>query len=162
SQITTPVTSRPGAASSRVKRMTRRSKRVRRIFFRRRCAFSFTTGREPIFFHPPVQCATAEAQRLRNLADIALEALERLADQNTSHGFQTQFFEVLRGRSLTAEAQIGGLQQIGAAHQYSALNRVFEFANIPRPHILQQGLQRRWVQSLDRSAIASGVPYQKV
>src|SRR5262249_34099938 len=105
-QITTPVTSRPGAASSRVKRMTRRSKRVRRVFFRRRCAFSFTPGREPIFFHPPVQCATAEAQRLRNLADIALEALERFANQNTFHGFQTQFFEVLRGRALTPEAQI--------------------------------------------------------
>src|SRR5262249_43826950 len=79
------VTSRPGKIRSSVKAMTRRSNRVRLDATAVRFSVSLTAGREPIFFHPPVQRSAAQAQRFGRLAHIALKALQRFADQNTFH-----------------------------------------------------------------------------
>jgi len=75
--------------------------------------------------------------------------------------FQTQFFEVLRGWALAAETEIGGLQQIGATHEHGSLDGVFAFADISRPGILQERLQRRGVKTLNRAAVAGGIADQK-
>jgi len=102
-QIRSPLISNPGVTSRTEKRVTRRSKGAR-LFRFLRVTTLVTPGLEPIFFHPPIESAAAQPQCICGLADIALKPLQRLADQNTFNGFQTQFFEVLGLRFLRIES----------------------------------------------------------
>src|SRR5689334_19013756 len=124
SQTRIALTSKPGAINKKVKRITRRSKRVRRDGVATRFSASLTAGREPIFFHPPVQGAAAQAKRFGGLADIALKALQRFADQNTFDRLQTQFLQILHLHPLDSDTEVGGLQLVGAAHEHGALHSV--------------------------------------
>src|SRR5579864_2629015 len=94
SQMRMPLTRSPGATRSNENQATRCSKGAR--FLGRVCIWiGLGRGLEPIFFHPPVQSAAAQAQSFRGLAHVALKALQRFANQNTFYGLQTQFFQVL-------------------------------------------------------------------
>src|SRR5215475_7090292 len=101
-QIRMPLTTIPGATNRTVYRVTRRSNGARGFLFRLRVEETLTGGLEPIFFHPAVQGATAQAERFGRLAHIALKALQRFADQDTFNRLQTQFFKILGLPSLGA------------------------------------------------------------
>src|SRR5579863_4325185 len=135
SQRRMPLTRRPGAAKRATKRATRRSKGERgfRKFW---LDESFISGLEPILFHPPVERAAAEAKRIRCLTDIALKTLQRFTNQNRLHRFQTQFLEILCLGARSTQSQIGGLDLPGAAHQYRALEGMFQLTDVPGPGIL--------------------------
>ena len=71
----------------------------------------FPSGLEPILFHPAIQGAAAQAQRLRRLAHVALKALQRLADQNALHRLDAEFFQVL-GLRPQVQSQVGRLDLV--------------------------------------------------
>ena len=99
------------------------------------------TGLEPIFFHSPVQGATAQAESFCRLAHVTLKALQRFANKNTFYRLQTQFLEVLCLRALNSKAKISRMNLAGASHEDSPLQRVLQLAYIARPGILDQSLQ---------------------
>src|SRR6266852_5819874 len=107
SQIKTPLVTNPGIASHNDERIIRRSKGARRDFLR--LDFSESRGLEPILFHSAIQGAAAQTECFGGLADVALEALQGLPDQDRLHRFEAQFLEVMRLWPLQTQAQIGGL-----------------------------------------------------
>src|SRR5713101_9380570 len=94
SQIKTPLVTNPGTASHNDERIIRRSKGARRGFLR--LDVSVSRGLKPILFHSTIQRAPAQTKRFRGLAYVTLETLQRLADQDCLHRFETQFLQVLR------------------------------------------------------------------
>src|SRR5579884_1435507 len=78
-QIRIALTNIPGATNSSEKRVTLRSNGALL-----RLAFLLESwpiaGLEPIFFHPPIQRATAQTQCFGSLAHVALKALQGFAD----------------------------------------------------------------------------------
>src|SRR5438128_4294536 len=115
-----PLTSRAGDTRATHSRITRRSKGARCGFRFLFLEASLMAGLEPMLFHPAVQRAAAQAERLRRLADVALKALQRFANQDTFNRLQTQFFEVLPLPTLRTQSQVRGLNQLGAAHEYGS------------------------------------------
>ena len=91
----------------------RRSKGARRFRFFEIC---LGPGLEPIFFHPPVQGAATQAQRLCGLTHVALKALQRFANQDTFYGLKTLFFQILGPGALRGNAKVGRLNLVGSAH----------------------------------------------
>src|SRR6266404_443581 len=122
-----PLITSPGTTSSNDNRMTLRSNGARLVLRKLRFGEWVETGLEPIFFHPPVQGATAQAQRFRRLTHVALKALQRFANKDTFNGLQTQFLKVQCLRTLNSQSKVGWLNLIGAAHQDSPFQRVFWF-----------------------------------
>src|SRR6266496_2118198 len=136
-----PLTISPGATNRIDNRVTRRSKGARCRFRLLVVEGLLMPWLEPILFHPPIQSAAAQTESLCRLADVALKALQRLADQDTFNRFQTQFFEVLPLSTLRTEPKISWLDLFCAAHEHCPLHGVFQFANISRPSVLKKRLQ---------------------
>src|SRR5690349_11451945 len=80
SQIKMPLTMTGGNTRSTDSRVTRRSKGVRFSFRGLKPDCPLGRGLEPILFHPPIQGAATEAQRLRCLTHVAVKSLQRLAN----------------------------------------------------------------------------------
>ena len=118
-------------------RITRRSNGGRCGFRLLRAVDLKTSGLEPILFHPPIQGAATQAKCFGCLADVALKALQCLADQHTFNRLEAQLFEVLRLRSLRTQSEISGLYLFRSAHQHCALHGMFQFANVARPRVLR-------------------------
>src|SRR5271165_5550464 len=62
---------------------------------------------ETIAFHPAVESAATQAQRLRRLAHVSVKALQGLAYENSFDLFDAELFEVLALRTLHIQAEVG-------------------------------------------------------
>src|SRR5580704_12852344 len=83
---------------------------------------------ESITFHPAIQGATAQAERLSGLAHVAVKALQCLAYQNAFHFLDAQLFQVLSLLPLLhVKPKIGDLNLSGLAHQHRPLERMLQF-----------------------------------
>src|SRR5271168_4677899 len=134
----------------------------RPAFFPRSVALYLVGPSKAILFHPPVECAAAEAQRLRRLAHIAVAASQRLADEDTLNRLQAHLLEAGSGNSWRAQAKIGQRNARGGCHQHRALNGVVQFTDVAGPRITQHRLQSRRLETLYLLAVARGVAAEKV
>src|ERR1035438_8000775 len=73
---------------------------------------------ESIPLHPAVKSATAQAQGLSRLTDVAVEPLQRFAHQDALDFFDAEFFQVLPLRALHIQPQIRDLNLAGVAHEH--------------------------------------------
>src|SRR5208283_718926 len=102
----------PGSAARMANKAMRLSKRSRVARERRGVragGWDSPPELESIPFHPAIQGPAAQAQRLCGLAHVAMEALQRFADENFLDLLDAEFFEVLALRTLLVQAQIGNL-----------------------------------------------------
>src|SRR6202044_1742976 len=91
------------------------------------------------------------------LAHVSLRALQRLADQNSFHGFQAEIFEALALRPQHIQSQASPLNLVTTARQYRTLDRMFQFSNIPRPGVLHEKLQRGRFEALNWAPVTRGI-----
>src|SRR5271156_3922611 len=94
----------------------------RPVFFPRSVALYLVGPSEAILFHPPVECAAAEAQRLCRLAHIAVATSQRLADEDTLNCLQAHLLEAGSGNSRRTQAKIGQGNPRARSHQHRALD----------------------------------------
>src|SRR6202522_2841479 len=159
-----PPTIIEGRATSKEKRLMRRSYR-RRTRLReglRTPGPGLPRGLEAILFHPAVKSTAAQSQSVRGVAHVPLRALQRLANKNSFHGFQAEFFQVLTLLTGQVQAQIGALDLVAPAHENSALQRVFQFAYVTRPGVLREQLQSRGLETLNRAPVARCITRKKM
>jgi hypothetical protein len=119
-------------------------------------------GLEPIFLHPAVERAAAEAEGFGGLAHVSLGALQCLADENRFHGFEAELFEILALRTKHVEAEVGALNLAAAAHQDGALESVLQFAHVAGPGVLQQQLQGGNLETFYGTAVTRGIARKKM
>src|SRR5271168_3643523 len=70
-----------------------------------------------ILFHPPVECAAAQAQRLRRLAHVAVATGQRLANEDTLNCLQTHLLEARARDAWSAQPKIGERNPPARCHQ---------------------------------------------
>src|SRR5580698_974021 len=114
-----PLTIIPGSATSREKRLMRRSYRSRTRLRDglRATGLELPRELEAILLHPAVEGTAAQSQRFRGMTHIPLRALQRFADENGFNSFQAEFFQVLTLSAGQVEAQISSLDFTAAAHE---------------------------------------------
>src|SRR4029077_5199015 len=156
-----PLTRIPGATNRIENRVTRRSKGARsfRLF---RTVELRTRGLEPIFFHPPVEGTAAQAECFCRLAHVSLKALQSFADQDTFNRLQTQFLQILGLPARRNQSEICRLDLFRTAHQDGALHRVFQFAHVPRPGVVEKRLQCCGVESFYLASVTRCVLGKKI
>ncbi len=72
---------------------------------------------------------------MRCLADVALKALERLADEKPFRFFERHSLQML-GRGLRGlKAKVSNAHRTPLRHQDSTLDRMIELANVTRPWV---------------------------
>src|ERR1035441_1856376 len=76
---------------------------------------------ESIPLHPAVESATAQAQGLSRLTDVAVEPLQRFANQDALDFFDAEFFQVLPLWALHIQPEVRDLNLTAVAHQYRTL-----------------------------------------
>src|ERR1044072_415049 len=97
-----------------------------------------STQRRPrsdfVLLHAPVECAAAEAEDFRRLADFSAEALERVLYQKTFDLFEAHLFEAaLAAFARGAEAEVCRFDFVRAREEDCALNYVVELAHVAGP-----------------------------
>src|SRR5438309_551574 len=92
---------------------------------------------EAIFLDAPVERSPAQTQGISRMAYIARGPCQRLTNEDSLHCLKTHLIEALCRNALCVQTQISSLDAITPGHQNSALNRVIELPNIPRPPVLQ-------------------------
>src|SRR5580658_6578642 len=86
---------------------------------------------DSIAFHPAIQRAAAEAERLRRLAYVAVETLQRLAHQDARDFLDAELFQVQTLRPLLhIQAEIRNLNLLTLRHEDGPLQRVLQLAHI--------------------------------
>src|SRR5258705_10078662 len=117
---------------------------------------------QAVFLQAPIHRATAKAQSLCGLADVAIVASQRALNQMMLHVIEAHLFEPRAStRSSGPQSQIGRTNQRSSGQQYAALNGVIQFAYIARPGMLVKNLRGDRVESTDRFAVALRITAQK-
>src|SRR5688572_17981392 len=117
---------------------------------------------ETILLQAAIERAAAESERFRRLADVTAKARERFADKEELDLFDAHLVEALRAFARRAQAEVAGLHELAVRHQHGALDRVVEFADVSRPRMLEQDLQRGRLDAGDFLAITLGILAQEV
>src|ERR687884_623889 len=97
-----------------------------------------------------VERAAAQAQRLRGLADVALEARERLLDEEPLDLLERHLLEPRRPRGAArgaAQREVGRAHLVAVREEHRALDRVVELADVARPEVVEQRLHRARVEA---------------
>src|SRR5277367_2946834 len=74
-----------------------------------------------ILFHPPVECAAAEAQRLRRLAHVAIATSQRLANEDTLNCLQAHLLKACGRDARSGQAEVRKRNTPARGHQYGTL-----------------------------------------
>src|ERR1019366_348466 len=117
---------------------------------------------ESIPLHPAVESATTQAQGLSRLTDVAVEPLQRFANQDALDFFDAEFFQVLPLWALHIQPQVRDLNLTAVAHQHRAFQCVFQFAHVAWPRILHHRLQGGRGKTGNRCAIACRIARQEM
>src|SRR6185437_11545067 len=77
----------------------------------------------------PVERAPAQSQRPGSQRDVAIEAAERLLDEQTLRVLERELIEVRwRRRAARPEREVAGTHQVALRQQHGALHRVLQLA----------------------------------
>src|SRR5437016_193962 len=117
---------------------------------------------QSILFKPPIKGAPAQTERFSSFHGIAVAAGQRLADQKALDLFQAHFFEARRTFSTGAQTQAARLDGVALGHEHGALDGVVQFADVARPGVFLEHLQRAWLKSGDSFAIPQCMLAQEV
>src|SRR5712692_10453876 len=110
---------------------------------------------------PAVERAAREAERVRRLAHVALEARERPLDEPALRLLQRHGVEIGRRRS-GPEAEIVQLDALAARHEKPALHGVLQLTDVARPGIFDDRLQRRGREGRWWMPVLAHLPEQEV
>src|ERR1039457_848279 len=156
----------PGRAASTANRAMRFSKsnldlrdRARRV---RAADLESPPELESIPLHPAVESATAQAQGLSRLTHVAVEPLQRFANQDALDLFDAEFLQILPLRSLHIQSEIRDLNLAGVAHQHRTFQGVLQFADVTWPRILHHRLKSGGGKTAHRRAIACRITRQEM
>src|ERR1035438_847308 len=156
----------PGRAASTANRAIRFSKRSLDLRDRVRGVRAGDLESPPelesIPFHPAVESATAQAQGLSRLTHVAVEPLQRFANQDALDFFDAEFLEVLSLWALHIQPQVRDLNLAGVAHQHRTFQGVLQFADVPGPGILHHRLKSGGGKTAHRRAIACRITRQEM
>src|SRR5262252_9275803 len=117
---------------------------------------------KPEFLQPAIKGAAAQSQGFGGLADVSVEAGERLFDQEAFDLFEVHVFEPRRAVRRLIEAQVAGLDDRPLRHQDGAFDGVVQLAHVAGPGVLRKRVYRRRVERSDEFAIVLGVQLQKM
>src|SRR5207249_3142235 len=104
---------------------------------------------EAVALKPSVQSATAKTQRLGGLADVAVESRHRLLDEEAFDVLEAHLFDARCRVAVDAQAQLAEPNRRRLRHQDAALGRVIQLADVARPRMIEQRLQRPRLEAGD-------------
>src|ERR1043165_4707487 len=107
---------------------------------------------EPVPLEASVESGPAQAERLRRLADVAVEPRHRLLGREAFDVFEAHVFQASAAGVLAgAQPEVGGLDERPRSHQHGALDGMVEFADVARPIVFEERLHR--------AALETGQPF---
>ena len=117
---------------------------------------------ESISLKPPVERAAAQAERLGGLTDVAVETRHAflIRKHSTSSRLWPRVGRHLRGSFEAEVARL--LDERSLRHQYGALDRVIDLADVAGPRVLEEDLHRAAFEAGQPLAIALRVLPQEV
>src|SRR5262249_37790066 len=115
---------------------------------------AITTSLEAVPLESAIERAAAQAERLRRLADVAVEPRHRLLDQEALDVFQAHFLDPRRGVLVQPQPQIARTDGRGLRHQHAAFDGVIELADVAGPGMIEQRLERLRLEAGDVLAVA--------
>src|SRR5262249_51843858 len=101
-----------------------------------------------------IESAAAEPERFRGLADIPREARHGLLDEESFDLFEAHVLDARRRIAIDPQAELTQANGRSARHQHAALDRVIQLADVPRPGVIDERLQRRLFEPREVLAIA--------
>src|SRR5882724_9132901 len=112
--------------------------------------------RQAILLQPPVQSTAAEAQGFGGAIGVAAKSRQCFFDEQTFHLFQTHFIDSRRHSGITARLQgeIKRGHNAARRHQRRSFNYMVQFANVSRPRMLHEGIDRSGAKALELPSIA--------
>src|SRR5437016_2149164 len=109
---------------------------------------------ESVPLQTAIERAAAQPQGLGRLADVAVEARHRLLDQESLDVLEAHLLDARRRILVQAQAEVARTDRRRLRHQHAALDRVIELADVARPRMIEQRLQRLRLEPGDVLAIA--------
>src|SRR3989442_1742731 len=126
------------------------------------CYYQPLTQSQSILFQPSIKGAAAQAERFGGLHRVAVATCECLFDQIPLDLVQAHVLEARRGFAIGAQTEVGSLRGVALRHQHGALDRVVQFADVARPAVLLEQLQRRRFETGNRLAVTLRALAKKV
>src|SRR5689334_19353638 len=114
-----------------------------------------------MMLEPPVERASAQAERLGRLAHVPAVPLECLADQHALDLLERQVLEP-SGRAPAAEAEIGGTNQRAVGQEHGALQRMVQLAHVAGPRVALERMECLRLEPRERLAIPRSVAPEEV
>src|SRR5262245_14756964 len=122
--------------------------------------FAIAPALEAVALEAPVERAAREAQRLRRLADVAVVAPQRAADQLALDLVQRQLVESA-GALRRPQPEIAGTDLVALREQHRALDRVIQLAHVTRPGMSEQHAHRLGLEAAEVLAVAPRVALEE-
>src|SRR5206468_7590526 len=97
---------------------------------------------QSIALQASIERAPAETERLRRLAHVAVEAHHRLLDEKAFDILEAHVFDARRSVAVDAQTELAETDRRSLRHQDAALDGVIELADVARPGMIEQRLQR--------------------
>src|SRR6185437_16812544 len=113
---------------------------------------------EAIAGDAPVERAPRQSERLGGAAHVPFVARECFLNEHFLNVLERQVLEPRRGRRPAAQAKVADAHLFALGQQHGALHGVVQLADVPRPRVGKQRLDRAVVEAGERFAIALGVP----
>src|SRR4051812_3582661 len=96
------------------------------------------------------------------MADVAVEAGERLFDEQRFDIFEAHLLQARWTFAASAETEVGGPDGLALGHKDGALDGVVELTYIAGPRVAEQGLHGAFVEAGQRLAVMLRMLPQKV
>src|SRR5690349_21490954 len=98
---------------------------------------------QPVTLQPTIEGRTAQSERFRGLADVAVEARHGLLDQEALDILEAHVLEASAASVFArAQSEVGRSDERPLRHEDGAFHRMIQFAHVPRPAVLEQRLHR--------------------
>src|SRR3954471_6047117 len=102
-----------------------------------------------MMLEPPVECAPTQPQHLGSLAHVATMTLECFPDEHALDFLERQVLQAWAG-ATGAKSEIGGADPLTVRQQHGPLKRVVELADIARPRMRPERVERLGLEAGQR------------
>src|SRR5439155_12544219 len=100
------------------------------------CKFPCRWSLQPVPLQSPIQRAATEAERLRRLADVAVEPAHRLFDQEPFDLLEAHVLDARRLVAIEPQPELADPDDGAGGHQHAALDRVIELPDVAGPRMI--------------------------
>src|SRR5258708_6287607 len=115
-----------------------------------------------VLFEAAVEGGSGEAERARGGTDVAGVAGHGFLDEELLDVLEAHLLERDAAFAGRAQREVAHADRIAARHERRALDRVVELADVARPRVVEQGLERRRLEAPELLAVTAGVPLEEV